>query len=480
MKLAPLALCCSAAAAMTLTPLGCDESGTTNRATESLDGGLIPDGGAGHDSASIDVDPPLKSDCVAPTRGPTFHDVGSVTAAENDVWTADASPHILRSDTTIYKTVTVEPCGEVLVGEGKKLRVLGKLIAEGRPTKRIHIGARSKGKPFLYIGTEGAGAIRLTHATLDGGGAVLNHVNYFEGILYLSAAEQKPNYESLFVDHVTVEGSLSNGVVLSENAAFAPGSTSLVVKDSAAYPLSVWANSVSGIPSGSYTGNANDEILLSSFAVAERLTEDATIHDRGVPYRVGYGAFGQLIVNAAVGQPLVTLTIEPGVTMRFNGGGRFVVGDMASGTAPTRASLVAVGTAAKPIVLTSAAQAPAAGDWVGVHFVGIPAATSKLDFVRVEYAGFENPASGYDSCFDNAELRNDAAIRLGGPPTTQFITNTTIVASKTNGIDRRYRSTAALDFLPTNTFTDVALCNQTFPPDDEGACPAPVPCPTSP
>lgn len=53
----------------------------------------------------------------------------------------------------------------------------------------------------------------------------------------------------------------------------------------------------------------------------------------------------------------------------------------------------------------------------------------------------------------------DAAIRIFGVPASQFVTNTTIASSASFGIDRGYVSDVKTDFLPTNTFSDIALCN---------------------
>ena len=69
----------------------------------------------------------------------------------------------------------------------------------------------------------------------------------------------------------------------------------------------------------------------------------------------------------------------------------------------------------------------------------------------------------------------DAAIALYGEPSSSFITNTEIVSSAGDGIGRAW-SGAPTDFLATNTFTSVAECNQSFPRDANGACPANSPC----
>ena len=96
-----------------------------------------------------------------------------------------------------------------------------------------------------------------------------------------------PTQESLFVDHVTISGSLSNDVQLGSNAGFVKGSDALVIKGSAAHPLSTSARSVGNIPVGNYTGNTIDQILLPVTARNDDVDETTTLHARGVPYMVG-------------------------------------------------------------------------------------------------------------------------------------------------------------------------------------------------
>ena len=455
-----------------LAPLGCESSSSSSGNLPTADSGVYtpPDGG--------DLDPPVPSECVAPTKGPTTH--GSINADET--WTADASPHILPYDTTFYKTVTLEPCAEVLIAEGHSitLRGEGKLVAEGTATKRIHIGAKDAGKPFANIRTLAPATVRLAYVTIDGGGVPLATTAYLAGTLDFQGDTLKPTQETLFVDHVTIANSVSNGIALKDNAGFAQGSNALVIKGSAQFPLSIFARSVGGIPTGSYTGNGKDQILLPTTSANETINETTTLHERGVPYLVGHATSGgDLRVDIQQGQPGVTLTIEPGVTMRFKKGGVLRIA-VASSLSPARGSLVAVGTPDKPIVFTSDEASPAAGDWLGLRFGDIPTTANKVDYVRVEYAGGTS-TSGSGSCPDNSELMNDAAIRIGGWPTSQFVTNTEIVGSLTNGIDRGWRDDREkIEFLSTIKFTNVALCNQTYPPNAANVCPQPqdqVPCP---
>ena len=55
------------------------------------------------------------------------------------------------------------------------------------------------------------------------------------------------------------------------------------------------------------------------------------------------------------------------------------------------------------------------------------------------------------------------------------MTNTVILKSAANGIERAWTG-AVLDFLASNTFTDITYCRQTFPKPTAGACADPAPC----
>lgn len=79
-----------------------------------------------------------------------------------------------------------------------------------------------------------------------------------------------------------------------------------------------------------------------------------------------------------------TLTIEAGVTMRFARNTELTVGYSDSG------KLIAQGTAAEPIVLTSAALTPAGGDWSGINFYSDTALGNQLSYVTLEYCGKTN------------------------------------------------------------------------------------------
>jgi hypothetical protein len=421
-------------------------------------------------------------DCPRPSPGPdggaTVHGSGNV--AGNETWTAADSPHVVPYDTSIDGTLTIEPCAEVLIAEGKSITVgsTGKLVAEGLVTKPIHIGARDPSKPFARISAGGGGTIRLAHATVDNGGDPQNTIADVAGLLFLQGVDQNaPTQPTLFVDTVTVRGSRSNGIHMLDGAGFAPGSKDLTVTGSAQFPVSMWARAVGTLPTGKYTGNATDEILFDGGGGSHAVHEDTTMYNRGVPYRVGNSLSGSnpvlSIERQAPSSPgLATLTVEAGVKVRLRKGGVISV-QRFTNPSPAQGAIVVNGTAAQPVIFTSAEANPAPGDWYGIWFGLIPAPNNKIDHARVEYAGGGSP--GGDAC--NTNPPPSGAIRIFGQPSSQFVTNTTIFQSPTYGIDRGWAGDNKIDFTPTNTFTNVVACVQTYPRDANGSCPSTIPCP---
>jgi hypothetical protein len=79
-----------------------------------------------------------------------------------------------------------------------------------------------------------------------------------------------------------------------------------------------------------------------------------------------------------------TLTIEQGVIMKFKKDVELTIAYSGAG------HLVAVGTAALPIVMTSSAATPAAGDWAGIRFYGDAMTGNQLSYVTLDYCGRPN------------------------------------------------------------------------------------------
>ncbi|WAS99332.1 hypothetical protein [Nannocystis punicea] len=411
--------------------------------------------------------------CPAPMAGPTMHD-GEV--GMNEVWTADGSPHIVTRFVSVPDgaTLTIEPCAEVrmqadaaLVFGHTSSTVVTTLKAEGEPERPIRF-VRDGEAPWSALVAYHTAQLLLSHVTLEGGGS--------DGFLYnaslvLRGDSETPTKKLARVDHVTVKDSVGTGVLAQWVSGFLPESTQLVVTGSGSaenpYPVRLGEHTLDSLPDGDYTGNLVDKIHIDEEGANSSggLQEDATMRDRGVPYHFGEFGGSRFSVGGPA-QALTTLTIEPGVKIEFLPGTALEIEHWTSDVEPATGALVAVGTAEQPIVFTSAAETPAPGDWIGLWYGSVPAAHNRLEHARVEYAGGECGCVGF-TC---AEADEASILFVEGMPASAFIQNTAIAHSAGNGISRGWQG-GGPDFSASNTFEDIAGCEQTVPRDENNACP---------
>lgn len=418
-----------------------------------------------------DAMPDAPRTCITPTGAGTVH---TTNLAAPETWTEAASPHIIMNDTTVAAAITIEPCAVVRIDGARTVTVRdgGTITANGQPGLPVtfeRLMAATAYGPVRAIG----GSLSLTHTTIKGGGNPLG--NPASGSAIVMQRSVSATGGSLHMDTVEIVDSASHGVSLSGVAGFDTTSQALTIRGSAGHAIISVPNLLGSIPTGTYTGNAIDEVMIDDSGGA--ITTTQTLHDRGIPYRVGDEANSFLDVAAVTG--VATLTIEPGVTLKFHPGGRLRIDTTTGGATPAKGALIAVGTAARPIVFTSVAAAPVAGAWQGIWFSGELDVATRMQHTRVEYAGGPS-ATGSGSCpYPGRVGQNDAAIRIFGAPAplTQFITETVILASARDGIDRGWSNDGLTDFQATNTFTGVAECNQSFPRQTSTACPTTPPCP---
>ncbi len=413
------------------------------------------------------VDAATTIQCPPPTRGPTMHG-GDVEP--NEIWTADASPHIVTYDVAVRDghALTIEPCAWVQLAAGKGISVAspitpntGTLIAMGTAQQPIRF-ERLDAEPWANIYVRAPGTARLAYVELAGGGAdegaTLETVG--DGVL--------PADPTLLLDHLVISDSGGPGLRVRGGATFLPGGDALTITGAGSFPAEIDEHSMDAFPTGHYTGNAIDEVLLDSTGVGIAgvgLTVDATLHDRGVPYRLA----GSFYLGGLENAPLATMTIEPGVVMRFPKDASLLV-ETFTGDHPAQAALHAVGTAARPIVFTSAEPAPAPGDWLGVWFGASPSANNQIAFARIEYAGGECRCS-LATCSQSTE--SEGAVIFTRRPPSAFITSSVIAHSGQHGITQGFVG-EPLDFKSSNTFEDIAGCAQTSPVLPLG-CPDPRP-----
>ncbi|HEY0138901.1 MAG TPA: hypothetical protein VGB85_32670 [Nannocystis sp.] len=411
--------------------------------------------------------------CAVPTAGPTVHD-GEL--GMNEVWTAEAGPHIVTQWVRVPDgaTLTIEPCAEVRMQKDAALvfghangTVVTTLRAEGEPDRPIRF-VRDGAEPWSAIVAFDPAQLSLAHVTLEGGGS---DRFLWNASLVLRGIGETPTRRLAKLVDVTIRDSVGHGVVAAWASGFLPGSSGLTVTDSGneefPFPVRVGEHALDSLPDGDYTGNRVDEILIEDEGanLAAGLQEDATLHDRGVPYRVGEWEGARLRVGGGE-RPMTTLTIEPGVVLRFTPGAAFEVEHWTSDVEPATGAVVALGTAEKPIVFTSAAPSPAPGDWVGLWFGSVPAAHNRIDHARIEYAGGECSCVGF-TCTAAAEA---SVLFIEGVPASGFITNTTFAHGAGHGISRGWRG-GGPDFTASNRFEDIAGCAQTMTRDLNNMCP---------
>lgn len=411
--------------------------------------------------------------CPAPKSGPTIHD-GEI--GMDEVWSADAGPHIVTPWVTIPEgaTLTIEPCAEVRMQQDAELvfgypgaKLATTLKAEGEPGRPIRF-VRDGAAPWSALVAYHPAQLSLAHATLEGGGSdrFLDNAS-----LVLRGDGETPTKQLVRVDHVTIRGSVGRGAVFEWTAGFVPGSTQLTITESGSeefpHPLRIGEHALDQLPDGDYTGNRVDEIFLvdEGANLSSGLQEDATMHDRGVPYLFGTFEGSRLRIGGP-GQALTTLTIEPGVTIKFTPGTALEIEHWTSDEDPAAGALVAVGTPERPIVFTSAAPDPAPGDWIGLWYGSVPAAHNRLEHARIEYAGGECSCVGF-TCTDADE---GSVLFVHGVPASAFIKDTTIAHSANHGISRGWTG-GGPDFSASNTFEDIAGCAQTVPRDENNMCP---------
>ena len=422
--------------------------------------------------------PPISpiSTCPAPTGAGTVH--GSVTSAQT--WTLAASPHILPNDISISAPVMIEPCAVVRIAAGRTITINsnGALIATGAVGAPVTIEALVAGSPWSSIRNFG-GVLSLTHAVVRWGGAPLSFNPAYMGALFMQTNGQSG---TLHVDDVEVSLSASQGVYIDGAVGFDATSQNLRVTGSAGYPVHVFANVIGTIPTGLYTGgNGHNAIAIAGNGGP--VSSSQTMHNRGVPYHVGSGMDGgRLDINSQVNGQVAVLTIEPGVQVEFPPGGTLNVDPSTGGSyampGAAHGALIAVGTASQPIVFSSdKGNGGAPGDWLGIGFGGVVDPRTNLQHVSVVFAGGAT-VTGSNSCpYPGRQGQNYAAVRVFGPTQSEFITDSAVMYSARDAIDRGWRADPQPDFLASNSFTAIAACKQSTPRTFAGACPTNPPCP---
>ena len=164
--------------------------------------------------------------------------------------------------------------------------------------------------------------------------------------------------------------------------------------------------------------SGGDTPLVGTYVSGEILT-DTTWSLAGSPYIVT----GDITIRYSTpswGTNIATLTIDPGVEIRFDPGTGLYVGlNYRHNTYDYYGALSAIGTADAPIVFTSNSSNPSPGDWKGIVFRDqTDDAQTSLEYSVVEYGGSTSSDKRNIYCQDanptikNSTIRNSSGSGL--------------------------------------------------------------------
>jgi hypothetical protein len=480
-----------ASAGLAIVVLGCNfgssssggsfDSGTVgfDVAGPSFEGG--PDVGA---ESGAEGGPPCQ-----PTGAPVTH---ATDVTSDETWASGV--HVVPSSIQVKNgaRLTIAGCSEVQLGPGASITAgptAAGIDANGDAANPIRFVPQPAGTtPWGALEVVDPAVGRFKYTTISGGGTGPHDTAPVGGASLVARSTTAALPVLLDLEHVTVSGSGGLGIAML-GARFDPASIDLTVNGSGWYPVYAGVGSAGDLPSGAYTGNAVDQILLQTFGVASydqtgALVSDVTIHDRGVPYRVGTAEASIVVGDGLQSSPNVTLTLEAGVTLLFTpqgtgGTSRILVNakPAGGGTYVPQGALVASGTPASPVVLQSAAAAPAAGDWEGLYFAHEVATGTSIANAQILHAGGASGAVGI--CGSTPAAANGVAtcavvLMLDDPP-PPFLSGSRIQLAPC-GVYRGWKTTE-VDFVSNNQFADISGCVQTSIPDGSNACAA---CATGP
>ncbi len=253
-------------------------------------------------------------------------------------------------------TMTIEPGTEILFAETMGLQIgaaanqWGEIYAVGTAQDPIIFGAIN-GQPGGW-----GGILFANGSDHNGSESTLSYCQFNDG-----------GYARWYSVQATVSSATTTQPSIS-NCAF---------NESSVYPLYIHSDaSISITPDNTFTGNGIQAIGFEGRTVGS----DYVIHNAGFPYHV----IDTIYIHYTTNAPYPTLTIEPGVELRFSEDAGMRIGSGSS----YAAQLMAVGTEQMPITMTSFSGAP--GGWSGLYFTDASDADgveSAMNWCYVKYAG---------------------------------------------------------------------------------------------
>jgi parallel beta-helix repeat protein len=344
------------------------------------------------------------------------HHSGHITSDET--WTLVGSPHIVDALLVVRDgaTLTIEPGVEVRFNKdaiNPKLIIgsdgtPGRLIARGTDTQKIiftsnEISPQPGDWSDIYFSDTAADDSIIENAIIEygrGGGAHGNIQIHSSNPTIRNCIIRKGLNDGIYMHDSTSEIS---GCRFEENEKYGIKiSSSSPILDAnefinnGSYPVYI-NNGSPGYPepvlygTNTFSGNNPDQIYFKVCAISH----NHTLRYLGIPY------YFPSLTSVKDG---ATLTIEPGVEVRFNKDAlnpRLVIGE--GGAGGTSGRLIAQGTDTQKIVFTSNAVSPQPGDWNEINFNSTAADDSIIENAIIEYGGREG---SIDISNSNPTIRN--------------------------------------------------------------------------
>jgi hypothetical protein len=296
---------------------------------------------------------------------------GINTATWNDI----GYPYVMWADMNVndLNTLTIMPGTQLQFNTGARLQVYGSLVADGEDVNKITFTSfQDVPAPgdweYLYFNNADPGCI-LDYCDILYSGSNAN------GAVYVNNSGT-----NVAISNCLVDNSATYGIRVAANSA--PSISNSTITNSGDYAIRTTGDNVKYITGTmAFSGNTPDAIRVD----AQNITT-GTWFDHGVPY-VMWADMNQVDAN--------TLTLNPGVELRFNTGARLRV----------YGTLIADGEEANPIVFTSNSDTPAPADWERLLFEGADAGTI-LDHCQINYAGGVTGNIDMNNCETNIAISN--------------------------------------------------------------------------
>ncbi|MEW6606445.1 MAG: DUF2341 domain-containing protein [bacterium] len=378
------------------------------------------------------------------------------TINTSGTWTNQGVPYVLTGDVTVQGSnysnpvLTIEPGVTVKFNQNVRLVIGdsgsdyygGRLRADGQPGTGSIIFTANHGTPTsgfwrgIYFAQYSSGS-SLNNVVVEYGGyeeanivcyrssppitySIIRHSSKYGIRLQGSSSPQ--------ITNCIITNNAHTGIYC-DDATPSPTITNCIFSNNNYYPVCLGANAVGKLTNNTFANNAINAVEV----LGQIINTSGTWTNQGVPYVLTRDV---TVKGSNYSNP--ALTIEPGVTVKFNQNVRLVIGDTSSDYYAGR--LRADGQPGTGSIIFTANQGtPTSGFWRGIYFAQYSSGSS-LNNVVVEYGGYTAEEANI-VCYRSSPpitysiIRQSSkyGIRLQGSSSPQ-ITNCIITNNATTGI----------------------------------------------